>query len=140
MNKYSEFKSVEGDINGITAYVVFGIIGDIPQPDIITSLLQIEPSSIRQKKGDREGIWLISSKNKLNTSSLEKHLDYLLYQLEFKHNDLIEILNSSAVTAYFNVVWKTIKIPNGPILTPTYLRRIANLKAYLSFYNRSLED
>lgn len=129
-------------------YVYFGVVGNLDRPDEITSRLKIQPTwafakgqtiySRGKPKGKRkEGNWSISSQGQLKTTSIERHLLFLLERLEPVKSELLEIAERLSLTVNFSCVWTFTDVIGGPILTPNTLRRIADLGAYLSIGTKS---
>lgn len=129
-------------------YVDFGLVGDLEKPDEITSILRIEPVRAFAKgqimypsgRKRKEGNWAISSEGQLATTSMERHLLFLLERLEPVKSELLEIASRLSVTVFFNCSWTFTEVPGGPIITSGTLKKMADLGAYLSFYTKMYED
>lgn len=122
-------------------YAAFRLLGDLLNPIEITSRLGIIPSKafakgqVWDKAGIRNcatGIWKLSSKGHLETTSLENHLIFLLEQLEPITSGIIQSIGELSLQADFFCYWLSATGHGGPILSPTVLRRISNLQASLS--------
>lgn len=137
--------ALEKSPNCAEMYVDFGLVGDLENPDEITSILKLEPvrafakGQIMYPRGRKrkEGIWAISSKGQLATTSMEQHLLFLLERLEPVKSEVIEIASRLSVTVFFNCSWTFTDVPGGPIITSGTLKRMADLGAHLSFYTKS---
>jgi hypothetical protein len=79
------------------------------------------------------GIWSISSENALETTSIERHLRFLLSELEPVSEALAEVVESQGLDADFFCYWLSATGHGGPEVTPETLRQIADLRAVLGF-------
>jgi Domain of unknown function (DUF4279) len=136
----SQTNHLKVQANGWTAYVRFIITGDLPDPNIITSLLQLHPISTRSKSKNHPGNWQISSRGHVSSPNLNDHFDFLLDQIHPEHMTLKQLLKDLELTAWFNIHWRMIDVPHGPILSSYYLTRLAELDADLSFYIRGIDE
>lgn len=144
----SQFIALEENTSCADLYAYCGLVGNLERPDEITSRLKIKPTwafakgQIIYSRGKpagkrREGNWSISSKGQLETTSMERHLLFLLERLEPVKSELLEIAERLSLTVHFSCVWTFTDVIGGPILTTNTLRRIADLGAYLSIGTKS---
>ena len=127
----------------IETYAIFGLVGDSLNLNEIELRLKIKPSFVRQKgeilksrsrllKREQE-IWVISSKGQLNTTSLERHIMFIMERLEPVNKEILELVSQSSLIAYFHCYWQPGGFLGGPVLSPEILEKIGNLNAYLDF-------
>lgn len=144
--------AIQENTNCVTKYVVFKLVGDLSNPNEITSRLRIKPSFSHAKgtpiffyrgepKGKRrQGIWGLSSQGQLLTSSLERHLTFLIDKIEPTYSEIIDLRDLCNMIAYFDCYLELTSPIYEIVLTPLILRRIANLNAYLSFAIEELDE
>lgn len=131
--------------------VTFGIVGELLNPEEIESKIKIKADFSYAKNqvyylgnkprvNKRQGIWQISTEDKLITTSVEKHFLYLLDRLEPVKEEIIEITEKYSLITYFNCSYTFTLIPGGPTLSQKTVKKIASLKAYLSFYLQEYEE
>ena len=148
MSNYLQSIALQENSSCVELYAYFGLAGNLENPNEITSLLKIQPTwafakgqiiySRGKPKGKRrEGTWGFSSKNKLETTSMEKHLIFLLDKIEPFNSELICLVNQLSLTVIFNCTWTFNDTIGGPIITPETLKKIANLGGYLSMATKS---
>jgi hypothetical protein len=121
----------------------FRLMGNLIKPDEFTVHLGIQPS-FAHAKGDtfesragllkhRTGMWALESEDKLETTSLENHLIFLLDILEPASSTIVELILKLSLSADFHCYWVSETSQGGPIISSKTLRRIANLHADLDF-------
>jgi hypothetical protein len=128
---------------GKAAHATFAFFGDDLQPDEVTSRLEITPDLARTKgqtipsRGGAitqpTGVWLIESQAAIQSTSLERHLDYLLRRIEPRNSDVIAICNEFGAEVGFNCFWVPAGFHGGPMLSASILGRISLLEAGLWF-------
>lgn len=131
---------LEENPNCAQTHVSFRIIGDMLDPDIITARLGLVPDTAG-RKGQvravnprtgrkyyyRTGIWIISTAGKLDSTSLERHLSYLLDILKPVKPELDRLLDEFSLRTDFFAFWVSRYGQGGPILSPEIMRRMADL-------------
>lgn len=124
-------------------YASFCIAGEHLNPTKITEELRIEPN-IAYAKNDvvksrtgvqrrSRGLWLVDSENRLQSTSLERHLLYLINKLE-PYRDVIQFyVDSNEYHVNFLCCWVSSSGHGGPVLSPDILRRLSGLCEEVSF-------
>ena len=79
------------------------------------------------------GVWYVTTKDKLASTSIERHLVYLLDQIEPVREKLVQLVDQRSVTADFYCYWVSATGQGGPALGAETLGRIAGLSAELGF-------
>jgi hypothetical protein len=123
------------------------IAAEVTQRLGLTPELVFEKGDTHQAGGNgristqRTGVWLISSEHELDTTSLERHLLFLLEKIEPVSDTLRETIEQQQLEADFFCFWASSAGHGGPVLTPEVLRRVADLGALLGidFYDFSPE-
>jgi len=129
--------------NCLETYATFRLVGDPLDPLTVSKMLQIEPN-VSMVKGTRllgrtangsaqKGVWGITSEKQVHSTSLERHLVYLIDILEKKHEELKELIKENNFICEFLCYWMSDTGYGGPIISPETLCRIANLYAELDF-------
>ena len=136
--------------NCLETYAIFCLVGDSLNPDEIESKLKIKASFVNKKGGilksrsrflkREQEIWAISSKEQLDTTSLERHILFIMERLEPVEEEIVQILSQSSLTAYIHCYWLPGGFLGGPVLSPEILEKIGNLNAYLDFGFEKLYD
>lgn len=151
MNKLWEDLILRDNPNCKKTDVLFGILGELLNPEEIESKLKIKADFSyakdrvyywggKPKVNKRQGTWQLHTEGKLSTTSVEKHFLYLLDRLEPVKEEIIAITEKYSLITYFNCSYTFTLIPGGPTLSPKTVKRIASLKAYLSFYLQEYEE
>jgi hypothetical protein len=121
------------------------LIGDSLDPGAITKALGLEPTVALAKaqaipagragarRRQRVGIWLLSTENAVNSTSLERHLVHLIDAVEPKVEALQLVRAAQDLKADFFSYWLSATGNGGPELSPGTLGRIASLGASLGF-------
>lgn len=133
--------SREGEKENET-HATFRLLGDALDPAEVTRILGITPSFAR-RKGDkyggprrpvasRTGIWALESEKSVTSADLEKHLEFLLNQLDAKAS-LVAELTRGGLTADILCYWMSATGQGGPVLGAATIRRIAELGVDLDF-------
>lgn len=79
------------------------------------------------------GVWLISSKDSLESTSVERHLLFLLDLLESRLTDVGAVRSEADLTADFFCYWVSATGNGGPAIPPPTLSRVPALDASLEF-------
>lgn len=136
--------SLDDNPNCAETYATFRLAGDRLIAAEVTRRLGLEPE-FAAEKGDarsegggrnvtqRTGVWSITSRGELETTSVEQHVLFLLSRLEPVSEALREVVERQALEANFFCYWVSATGHGGPDLTPETLRRIADVGAGLGF-------
>lgn len=113
-------------------------------PEVVTNMLGIEPSST-QKKGDikinslgrsckthRNG-WFLSTEEVVVSKDLRPHLDWLLEQLNPIRKALIGVQGLEGMLMTVNCVWWSAGGQGGPTLWPKQMELLAELNLECGF-------
>ena len=143
INSKQHQMKTEMETNNI--YIRFFIRGENIDPDEISHILGIIPS-YKYKRGDlhgknnqmvrKKGLWSITSDEKVASSDLQLHIDWLLALLEPVKNQLNSITSTPGVYAEISCVFNLFSIEWASHLEPSQLDRIAalNIKLGISIY------
>ena len=151
MISYWENAAIQDNTNYVTKCVIFKLAGDLLNPEEITSRLKIKPTFAyakgtpvfpgEERKSRRMyGLWALSSKGQLLTSSLEQHITFSLDQIEPVYSEIIDLIEPCSMITYFDCYLGFTNPKDAILVTPLILRRIANLNAYLSFSIEEFEE
>lgn len=112
-------------------------------PERITGLLKIEPTWT-QTKGVRctrrsgktfvpkIGVWLFSTKDRVASKDVRRHVDWLLTQLDGK-DEALKRLQAEGVHTDIFCYWLSADGQGGPTLSPGIMRRLAELELEIGF-------
>lgn len=139
--------------NCLIAHATFRVLGDDLDPDVVTRLLGIEPTQALRRdqlvptatnvRRQETGVWLLKSEGKVSSTSLERHLIYLLDRIEPQLAALAAYLAAGEATADFFCFWLSATGHGGPILSADVMRRVGATGAELGidFYGgAAVED
>jgi hypothetical protein len=129
----------------------FRLLGDRLDPASVTEWLALHPTGAMSKgeelpagkygKAHRRhtGVWLLESEHQITSTSLERHVVWLLEQVEPRAEALAIVRAALDLRADFFCYWVSKTGDGGPELSPTTLRRIAALDVPLGidFYDDS---
>lgn len=122
----------------------FRIAGEGLNPDSITRRLGTEPSYCHSaghtktlRNGMvvryRSGIWILDSEGKLSSTSLERHLLFLLGLIEEKSPEIVPFVASPSYRVDFLCCWMSATGHGGPVLSGSILKRLAPLCNEVNF-------
>ncbi len=136
-------EELEENPNCGETHATFRVIGESLDLAGLTSQLGISPSFTRSKGEkietssrpleSRTNIWALETERKLKSTSLERHLIFLLDQLEYARETIIELAADPSIRVEFHCYWLSETGHGGPVLSCEVLRRITNLGADLDF-------
>jgi hypothetical protein len=129
----------------------FRLLGDRLDPVFVTERLGLHPTRAMSKSEEipagksgeahrrRTGVWLLESEATVTSTSLERHVVWLLEQVEPSRDALATVRAALDLRADFFCYWVSKSGDGGPEISPTTLRRIAELDAPLGidFYDDS---
>lgn len=137
--------SLDENPNCARTYAAFRLAGDSLEPAALTMALNREPTLALAKdqliparsaglaRRQRTGVWLLSTENAVNSTSLERHLVQLLDAVEPRSEMLQAIRAAQNLKADFFCYWLSATGNGGPKLSAGTLGRIAALGASLGF-------
>jgi hypothetical protein len=139
--------SLDENPNCRSTWATFRLLGDRLITDEVTRRTGIEPtfasdkgalrSTGRKKKSktitQRTGAWYLSSEGQLQTTSVERHLIWLLDQIEPARETFLEIAETHDAIADFFCYWLSASGHGGPEVSAGALARISRLNATLGF-------
>jgi Domain of unknown function (DUF4279) len=113
--------------------------GNELNPQEVTDSLKINPS-MSFKRGDwrnetdkwEHNFWSLSSQDKIQSSNMATHLEWLLNQLEPIKLRLLEILNREGISAEISCFWIFPTDHENITLSPELIQKIADLSVSLS--------
>jgi hypothetical protein len=79
------------------------------------------------------GVWYISSEGRVGSTSLERHLSYLLEIVEPAKRHLLDVIEEQSLRADMFCYWVSATGQGGPEIGSDTLRRISELGASLGF-------
>lgn len=134
---YASFRLVGGDVDPQAVEISTRLTGDFGAAKGRTRRSR-SGSEIRQQTG----VWYISSKGHVESTSPERHLRYLLDELEPVKEKLLSVAREQSATADFFCYWSAASDQGGPGISAETLRRMGELGAILAFdiYNAAGED
>lgn len=144
--------SLQENGNCLLAHATFRVLGENLEPDEVTAALGVTPSqSLRrdqlvptatQVRRQDTGVWLLKSEGKLTSTSLERHLIYLLDLLEPGVGALDQLRRSQDLTTDFFCFWMSATGHGGPIFSADVMQRVAGVGAELGidFYGGVEDD
>ncbi len=135
--------SLEENSNCEYTHASFRLVG----PDLVPATIErrtgltgsgAEKNQLRRSRTGRgvrqpTGVWFISSEGQIGSTSLERHLLYLLDILEPQRDTLREVMSEQSLQADFSCYWVSATGQGGPAVGPTTLRRASDLSATLGF-------
>lgn len=136
--------------NVVTTYAELQIFcGDL-DPDSVTLALKIEPThTIRRgdlftnflgrTRTEKHNFWELSSEDKLKSSDLRLHIDYLLQLLEPRKSELGVLQKTNGVSMRACCVWHS-RGSGGPVLWPEQMKGLADLGLECLFNVAHIED
>jgi hypothetical protein len=104
----------------------------------VTQLLGISPTeafSAGESYGDgirHRSLWLLSSRDQLESTDLRDHLTWLLDRLEPVQEEIAALLRQANKRADFRCVWLSATGEGGPILSGALMGRLAGFGLNLS--------
>lgn len=131
--------SLDENPNCSRTHATFRLSGDTLNPDDVTAALALTPTQAIAKdqevpagpKGkvrrQRTGIWLLGTEEKLESTSLERHLIYLLDAIDPAARALDALRTQHGLRADFFCYWLSATGHGGPEVSPATLARIAAL-------------
>jgi hypothetical protein len=123
-------------------YASFRLAGDGLVAAEVTTRLGIVPrfaadrwSSIAGVPAGRQrtGVWILSSDDQIASTSVERHLVYLLAALEPRADTLRALRAEQDLDAGIWCYWRSATGHGGPEVSPSTLARIAALDTWLGF-------
>jgi hypothetical protein len=125
------------------SHATFAIYGDNLDADLVSQRLSLEPD-IARSKGDsilsrhrpikqRTGVWLMESASRIDSTSLQRHVEFLLSEIEPRRNEILRICDEYAAQAVIICYWVPASFHGGPMLSSSLLSRIAAVGASLWF-------
>jgi hypothetical protein len=81
----------------------------------------------------RTGVWSVTTEQRVESTSIERHLVFLLEQLEPVGSELLALAEEQGLAADFFCYWVSADGDGGPIVSPTTLKRIGAMRATLGF-------
>lgn len=139
--------------NCLIAHATFRVLGEDLDPDDVTRLLGIEPTQALHRgqlvptstsvRRQEMGVWLLKSEGKLASTSLERHLLFLLETIEPHAAALRDLRVAQRATADFFCFWLSATGHGGPIFSAELMQRVAATGAELGidFYGgAAVED
>lgn len=139
--------------NCLIAHATFRVLGEDLDPDDVTRLLGVEPTQALRRdqlvptqtsvRRQEAGVWLLKSEGKVRSTSLERHLLYLLELVEPHAQALEELRRNGRATADFFCFWLSATGHGGPIFSADVMQRVAATGAELGidFYGgAAVED
>ena len=121
-------------------FVTLRIYTKEKNPQLITKILSIEPSSITLKGEGRKNNyvngWFLSSKNFINSKDLRRHIDWIIEAIKNKKKYITNFLDEGFdidIICY----WSSKNGTGGPILSPKQLTSLSklNIEICFEFYN-----
>ncbi len=142
--------SLKENENCEETHASFRIIGETLQPSEVTKALGLEPAygHVKGEKfvtrtGEHEritGIWILKSETFVDSTSLEKHLLFLLTKLEPVSGCIREYVKDPDYYVDFLCAWTSSSGHGGPLLSAECLSRLGKLCNELSFDYYGLYD
>lgn len=135
--------SFDENPNCARTHATFRLVGDALNPEEVTAALAVEPTQASRKddhiaggrKGtpriQHSGVWLLGSEGRVSSTSLERHLVYLLETIEPASLALDRLREERGLTADFFCYWLSATGHGGPELSSETFARIGALGAAL---------
>lgn len=124
--------------------ISFGINGEDVDPSSITTLLGIQPTKafakgdeFNSRSGSHKrgfGIWTLSSKGIIDSTSPEAHAKYLLQKLEPRAKEILNLSNEKSSRTYISFWWEAKDGHGGFTLSSPILLRLSELCNDFDFY------
>jgi hypothetical protein len=135
--------SLDENPNCARTHATFRLVGDALNPAEVTAALAVSPTRALGKGAElpagprgearrqRIGIWLLGTEDKLDSTSLDRHLIQLLDAIEPAAPALNTLRAEHDLRADFFCYWLSGTGHGGPEVSPATLARIAALDASL---------
>ena len=125
--------------------VTFGIIGFDFDPHKFTRDIRIKPTksyvkgeSLETKVGDKHqrpySLWSFTTENHIESTSPEKHAQYLLELIEEKRDLLLKYINDSAFRTAISIWWESKDGHGGFTLSSETISRFSKLCQEIDFF------
>jgi Domain of unknown function (DUF4279) len=127
-------------------HVAFRLGGDRLRPEVIerrTGLVgdfgaekgRIRPSRREGRPAikQRTGVWYTTTENRIASTSLERHVLFLLERVEPVAGELRALMEEQGLRADFHCYWVSATGQGGPIVTAETLSRMGAIGATLGF-------
>ena len=135
--------SLEENPNCAETHATFRLISHSLAPEIISKHLNIKPD-FSSRKGEpipgkrvaviaKRNVWYISSEARIHSTSLERHVEFLLGRLEPKTEEIKSLVREFNCDVDLICFWMSETNHGGPILSPRLLARIASLEVEVGF-------
>lgn len=104
----------------------------------VTTRLGLQPSCVQQpasangKRAAKLGGWFLRSSGHVSSNDAQRHLDWLLTQLEDRSEPL-QKLETEGYLVDVSCFWLSRHAHGGPTLSPDIMRRLSELKLQLWF-------
>jgi hypothetical protein len=113
------------------------VTADVETRTGLTGDFSAEKDQLRKSAGrairQPKGVWYISSKDRVGSTNLERHILYLLEILEPVKRQLLDVVHEQSLSADFYCYWVSATGQGGPEVTAETLGRISDLDATLGF-------
>jgi hypothetical protein len=93
----------------------------------------VRRSSTAREIRQRTGVWLVTSEGRVESTSVERHLIYVLEKVEPAKEELLAVAREQGLTADFFCYCVSATGHGGPEIGADTLRRISELGASLGF-------
>ena len=135
--------SLDENSNCARTYATFRLFGDALHLDEVTAALAVQPTRALAKdeeipagregkaRRQRTGMWLLGTEDKLESTSLERHLIHLLDAIEPAARALNALRTQCDLRADFFCYWLSATGNGGPEVSAATLARMAALDASL---------
>lgn len=136
--------SLDENPNCEKTYASFRLGGDALDPDEVTSALGITPTQAfikdqeipvgrkgKATRRQRTGVWLLDTEHTVESTSLERHVIWLLDAVEPAADARRALRARRGLEADFFCYWLSAHGHGGPLFAPGTLARIAALDAVL---------
>jgi hypothetical protein len=82
-----------------------------------------------------EGIWMLSTKGKVNSKDINDHLQYLLNRLLPHHDVILGFVRDKGYETYIDVLWESMYLyaGTGPVIDRECIEGISQLHAGIGF-------
>ncbi len=136
--------ALEENPNCEYTHASFRLVGDGLQPDLValhtglTGDFGAQRNTLRPSRTGRAvrqptGVWFITSEKRVESTSVERHLAYLLERLEPVKGELLAVIEEQRLHADFSCYWVSATGQGGPEVAPETLSRIGAIGASLGF-------
>lgn len=123
---------------------IFRITAELLDPDWISRQLRLTPSHAHAKGdsfsiGKQEysryprGVWYLCSEDQIDSTNLEKHLHWLLEQLEPRAPFIRSLIDDPKILVDFVFTWVSRTGHGGPVIQAATLKRLSDLSDDVSF-------